>query len=175
MAFPLHPEVPQEGMSLEELFKGSNYDIPEAQARLAEVARKEGLPISDNHTMTYNSKRAQMLGKWAESLGKGDEFHNAAFRAVFVDNLNIGKDDVLLELAGSVGLDAKEARSVLEQESFMGEVDADWEHSRKLGVTAVPSFVYGGRAIVGAQPYEALKQLVEKPGKGSSPFNMLRS
>lgn len=175
MAFPLHPEVPREGMSLEELFKGSNYDIKEAQARIAEVAKAEGLPISDNHTMTYNSKRAQMLGLWATSLGKGDEFHNAAFRTVFVDNKNIALDDVLLELVEGVGLDRAEAEGVLRDESFMVQVDADWELSRKRGVSAVPTCIYGGRSIVGAQPYEALKQLVQEPGKGPNPFNMLRS
>ncbi len=162
-------------MSIEELFRGTNYDIPAGQARLAEVARQEGIPIKEQRTMTYNGKRAQMLGKWAESLGKGDEFHHAAFHAMFVDTLNIGKDDVLLELASSVGLDLKEARSVLEQESFMEQVDRDWQYCRELGVTSIPTFVNGKKGISGAQPYEALKQLVEESDKGSSPFGMLRS
>ncbi|KKL26292.1 hypothetical protein LCGC14_2396740 [marine sediment metagenome] len=162
-------------MTLDELFQGSNYDISGVQARLVEIAREEGLPFLDNHNMTYNSRNAQELAKWAEGLGKGEAFHDAAFRAVFAHDRNIGQDEVLLELAGSIGLDKEEADRVLTDESFGEAVDRDWEYCRKLGVTAVPTFIYGGRAIVGAQPYEALKKLVEEPGKGPSPFNMLRS
>jgi predicted DsbA family dithiol-disulfide isomerase len=39
-------------------------------------------------------------------------------------------------------------------------VDADWARSRALGVTGVPTFVIGRKAVVGAQPYEVLEQLV---------------
>jgi predicted DsbA family dithiol-disulfide isomerase len=34
--------------------------------------------------------------------------------------------------------------------------------SRDYGVTGVPTFVSGGRRVVGAQPYEALVRLVEQ-------------
>ena len=53
------------------------------------------------------------------------------------------------------------ARDVLEQRSFSEAVDADdWEKSRQYGVTGVPTFVAGGYGVVGAQPYEALEQLL---------------
>ena len=39
-------------------------------------------------------------------------------------------------------------------------VDADWARSRALGVTGVPTFVVGRKAVVGAQPYEVLEELV---------------
>lgn len=175
MAFPLHTEIPKEGMALVDLFKGSNYDIAAAQQRLMEVAREEGLPFTTGRGMTYHSKTAQMLGLWAETKGGGEAFHMAAFRAVFVDHKNIAEQDVLLELAEAAGLDRTEAEEVLKTESFMNKVDADWEFSKKLGVSAVPTFIYGGRSIVGAQPYEALKKLIEEAGKGPSPFKIMSS
>ena len=59
-----------EGRSLEDLFRGQPVDIPEILARLKSVARAEGLPFG-NREMTYNSRPAQELGKWAESRGEG--------------------------------------------------------------------------------------------------------
>ena len=50
---------------------------------------------------------------------------------------------------------------MLEKRSFKSAVDADWEKARDYGVTGVPTFVAGGRGVVGAQPYETLEELVE--------------
>jgi predicted DsbA family dithiol-disulfide isomerase len=159
-AFPLHPDTPQEGLSLEELFAGRPVSIDQMKARLKQVADELGLPLGERER-TYNSRLAQELGKWAESQGKGDEFHNAVFCAYFVDGKNIGKIDKLVELAESVNLPGKEAKEVLETRSFKEAVDMDWVRAHKMGVTAVPTFVVNQQAIVGAQPYEALKQLMK--------------
>jgi predicted DsbA family dithiol-disulfide isomerase len=49
--------------------------------------------------------------------GKGDEFHNAVFRAYFVEGRNIAKKEVLSDLAGSVGLVKEEAMRSWNQEA----------------------------------------------------------
>jgi predicted DsbA family dithiol-disulfide isomerase len=120
----------------------------------------EGLPYGDRR-MTYNSRLAQELGKWADTQPGGEAIHDALFKAYFVDGRNIGDPDVLLEVAKSVGLDEAKAREVLETRSYKDAVDADWDRSRQYGVTGVPTFVAGQRGVVGAQPYETLVQLIE--------------
>ena len=115
-------------------------------------------------TMTYNSPRAQELGKWAESVDKGDEVHTAVFKAYVADGLNIGKVSVLVELAESLGLDRRKAEEILSRGTFKDEVDRDWEYSRASGITAVPAFLAGGRVVVGAQPYDVLGELVRTAG-----------
>ena len=54
------------------------------------------------------------------------------------------------------------AREVLEKRTFKDAVDEDWKLSRQYGITGVPTFVVGRHGVVGAQPYEALEQLVQK-------------
>jgi predicted DsbA family dithiol-disulfide isomerase len=120
----------------------------------------EGLPYGDRR-MTYNSRLAQELGKWADTQPGGEAIHDALFRAYFVDGLNIGDADVLLKIAKSIGLPEEGAREVLEKRTFKDAVDADWDKSRQYGVTGVPTFVAGQRGVVGAQPYETLVQLIE--------------
>jgi predicted DsbA family dithiol-disulfide isomerase len=156
VAFPLHPDTPKEGLALEELYAGRGVDIKGVMLRLKQVADELGLPLGER-TMTYNSRLAQELAKWAESRGKGDEFHDAIFRVYFVDGKNIGKVDVLADLAKSAGLPGEEARAVLESRTFRKDVDSDWLRSQEMGVTAVPTFVVNRQAIVGAQPYDALE------------------
>eukprot|EP00913_Durusdinium_trenchii_P008936 g8402.t1 len=161
--FPLHPETPATGLTLEELFAGRDIDIPAAKRRMEQLMAEEGLPYGDRQ-MTYNSRLAQELAKWAESIPGGDDIHDRLFRAYFVSDVNLADVHRLVEIAEETGLPGDEARRVLETRSFQSAVDEDWLRSRQLGVTSVPTFVAGDRGLVGAQPYEALEQLVQQAG-----------
>jgi predicted DsbA family dithiol-disulfide isomerase len=144
---------------LEELFAGRGIDLTASMDRLKRVAAEVGLPWG-SRTRTFNSRRAHELGKWAESLNRGDAFHLAVFQAYFVHGLNIGKISVLAEVAETVGLDGRRAEEVLADSSFGEAVDRDWEYSRACRITAVPTFLADRRMVVGARPYEALAELV---------------
>ena len=143
-AFPLHPETPQEGMKLSELFVGREEYIEAMQTKLVQVATAEGLPLT-RRTRTYNSRLAQELGKWAECQGVGSLFHKAVYRAYFVDGINIALIDELIQIAESVGLSADEARTVLVTRSYAASVDADWKRAREMRITAVPTHLCGGK------------------------------
>ena len=71
---------------------------------------------------------------------------------------------MLLEVVGSVGLSVDDARAVIENRTFEAEIDTDWQKSQQYGVTGVPTYVAGGYGVVGAQPYEALEQLMQQVG-----------
>lgn len=120
----------------------------------------EGLPYNTARNMSYNSRLAQELAKWAESKGKGYEIHEPLFRAYFVELENIADPDVLVRIAERLGLPADEARDALASRSFKEAVDEDWQRCRRLGVTAVPTFVARRYALVGAYPYEELEKLI---------------
>jgi predicted DsbA family dithiol-disulfide isomerase len=157
--FPLHPETPEEGMALSELFAGRESDLEDMQARLSQRAAAEGLPLAAR-THTCNSRLAQELGKWAESQGRGDPFRCAVYRAYFVEGRNIGLLDELMRISGTAGLPVKEARQVLATGSFSSAVDADWERARVLGVTAVPTHLCGGKRLVGFASYDEFLRLI---------------
>ena len=161
MHFPLHPETPAEGQSLADLFKGRDLDVsrmePDMQQRMAD----EGLEYGER-THTYNSRLAQELGKWADTLEGGGAIHDAMFRAYFVDARNVSDPEVLVQIAESVGLPGDEAATVLRDRSFSDAIDADWQLSRQYGVTGVPTFVAGRYGVVGAQPYDVLESLIAR-------------
>jgi len=160
--FPLHPDTPAEGRALADLFAGRrNVDRKAMHAQMKARMDAEGLPYGER-TMTYNSRLAQELGKWADTQPGGEAIHDALFRAYFVEARDISQPSVLLDIAQHVGLSADGAREVLEKRAFKDTVDADWKLSRQYGVTGVPTFVAGRYGVVGAQPYEALEQLVRK-------------
>jgi len=159
LAFPLHPETPEEGVSLQDLFKGRNFDINEMMLKLKETAASLSLPLG-NRKRTYNSRLAQELGKWAEEEGRGDAFHMAMFKAYFVDGINLAKIDLLVEIAETIDLDGAAAREVLDKRTYKSAVDGDWKMAYNLGITAVPTFLVNENRLVGAQTYEALERLI---------------
>jgi predicted DsbA family dithiol-disulfide isomerase len=122
---------------------------------------REGLPFNPERNMAYNSRLAQELAKWAETKGKAEEISNALFRAYFVDVKNIGKAEVLAQIAEENDLPADEATDVLLSRSFKDAVDEDWRRCAAFGVNAVPTFLAGRYLMVGAQPYEELERLIQ--------------
>lgn len=127
------------------------------QARMEAAGLEYG-----NRTMTYNSRLAQELAKWAETQDGGDAIHMALFRACFTADRNIAEINVLLEIAASVGLDTVQAKAALEQRKFREQVDRDWQYSYNTGITGVPAFLAQNQVVVGCQPYEVLERFVQQ-------------
>src|SRR5712691_7953205 len=158
-----------EGRALADLFAGRSAEQRKTMhAQMKARMDGEGLPYGER-THTYNSRLSQELGKWADTQPGGEAFHDAMFRAYFVDARDISNTDVLLEIVRQVGLSVDGAREVLEKRTFKAAVDADWKLSREYGITGVPTFVVGQRGVVGAQPYEVLEQLVKESASELDP------
>ena len=87
-------------------------------------------------------------------------FHINAFKAYFTDGKNLAQKQVLTDLIEKSGLDKKQGETVIDRRTFSDAVDADWELSRRIGISAVPTFVSGFQRLVGAQPYAAIEKLV---------------
>jgi predicted DsbA family dithiol-disulfide isomerase len=161
--FPLHPDTPNEGMSLEDLFAGRGLDIDAMYQQMKDRMDAEGLEYGQR-THTYNSRLSQELAKWADTQPGFEAIHDALYRSYFAEGHNIGDIDVLVDVADSVGLPADDARSVLTDRMFKEAVDDDWNRARRYGITGVPTYACDGRGIVGAQPYEALEGLIREGG-----------
>ena len=157
--FPLHPETPDSGITLEELFRGRGYDIQSMKQRMSALMTEENLAYG-NRSHTYNSRLAQELAKWGESFPEGEALILKLFEAYFAEGRNLAEPEVLLDIAEVAGLPLETAEEVIRQRSFRDAVDTDWNRAHELGITGVPTFVSGNRGLVGAQPYEALEQLI---------------
>ncbi len=72
----MHPDTPQEGQSLADLFKNrAPEDIQAMRDNMRNLMEEAGLPYG-NRSMTYNSRLAQELGFWADTQAGGEAIHN---------------------------------------------------------------------------------------------------
>ena len=110
-----------------------------------------------------NSRPALIAEKYAESQGKGEVFHKAVMHAYWQEARSIDDKGVLQEIAAQVGLATENFDEVLANPTFDAAVSADVELAHDYGLDGVPALVFADRYLVmGAQPYEVLKGVVEK-------------
>ena len=70
MYFPLHPDTPDEGQTLEELFRGRAYDLEAMHARMKGLMDAEGL--------AYGRRTTQIWSESQQSCGAGLRTMSAA-------------------------------------------------------------------------------------------------
>jgi len=161
--FPLHPDTPPEGREMAGFYAERGLDPDKMYRDMKERMDAEGLPYG-KRTHSYNSRLAQELGKWSETVEGGEKLEKEFYKAYFVDSRNIGDVEVLLDCVKAAGLSVDDAKSVIENRTFEQAVDEDWAKSQQYGVSGVPTYVAGGYGVVGAQPYEILEKLMQEVG-----------
>lgn len=161
--FEIHPDVPEEGMPVEEL-PYSREQWEAMTARLREQAEEEGLEIG-SRPLVSNTHEALMAGTWVqeELPERFPEFHEALFRAYFEEGRDLGDRPVLLEVAEERGVDPERLDDALEEGRGEEALEQTGREARSLGITGTPTFVFGGTHVaVGAQPTERLREAVHE-------------
>jgi predicted DsbA family dithiol-disulfide isomerase len=164
--FELNPQMVDEGEDLIEHI-GKKYgrtpqQVLEAQAELRQRGADVGFTFGTRKRI-YNTFDAHRLMHWAGIKGKQVQLKQALLQAYHGEGKATSNRDVLVEAAESVGLDAAEARSVLEGGDYANEVRAEEEKYQAMGIQSVPSIIFNNRYLLtGAQPAEAFEQAIQQ-------------
>ena len=163
--FQLNPDMPREGMDrrayLEGKFGGKEGAV-RAYAPVVEHAEKAGLTINfEAMQRTPNTLDAHRLIHWAGIEGKQNDVVDALFQAYFVDAKDIGDHEVLADIAAACGMERDVTLRLLQGDTEVSEIRDRDAHSRKMGVSSVPTYIVANQhAVPGAQPPELWKQVI---------------
>lgn len=91
------------------------------------------------------------------------QFHEKLFSS------NALGSDVYAQYAQELGLDMERFNSCITEGRFREAVQADLDFAMNLGVRSTPTFFINGLAIVGAQPLDIFKQVIDKELAGEIP------
>ncbi|MBX7080710.1 MAG: DsbA family oxidoreductase [Nannocystaceae bacterium] len=167
-SYQLMPGLPTDsGVNATEILVKAK-GIPRAQAiamneQVAARAAELGLEYHLDRAVVVNTRSAQRLSQFALAEGKQRAFMQRLFRAYFTEGKNVGKYDVLADLAVEVGLDRARALEVLHSGGFDSDVAADQRQANAIGIRGVPFFVFDGKyAVSGAQPVEAFRKALDE-------------
>jgi predicted DsbA family dithiol-disulfide isomerase len=110
------------------------------------------------------TRKAHEAAKLAEGKDAGHAMREAISSAYWGEGRDVGRVDVLVELAAALGLDPTETHVVLDVDTFSAAVAADQALARRLGITAVPALIVGGGSdaelLLGAQPVDVLRDVL---------------
>ena len=166
--YVLSPEVPESGKSLKKHLKTksgmSNKEIKESIGRITRLGAELGFTFDYfDEIKMVNTSRAHQLLCWAETQGKRHELHTALTEGYFTHHRDLNKNDVLAEIAESVGLDADEALAVLADGRFEDEVRGKQFLWEKRGIQGLPAMIFNKKYLVaGAQGVEGYTSLLNE-------------
>ncbi|TNE31218.1 MAG: DsbA family oxidoreductase [Bacteroidetes bacterium] len=149
------------GISMEEAAKLSDY--------VSEKGLEDDIHFQFDKAIVANTKKAHLLLHLAKDSGNQNRLKERLMRAYFLEGKDLNREEVLLELAEEVGLDAAKSKEALQSEELAYDFKSDIQEAGQLGVRGVPFFVFNRKfAVSGAQPMETFRGAVQKAMKESN-------
>lgn len=160
--FQLNPEMPPEGLPFEQYLQmrfGGRDNIEPVLEHLVVEGLADGIRFDfDRIRHVPSTLPAHQVMQAVE--GRGEDTTALAeglMSAFFEQGLNIGEQDVLVDLAAAVGLRADETRRAIGSDLARQAVVTREAQVRSSGLNAAPGFLLNRRLlVVGAQPTDNL-------------------
>ncbi len=110
-------------------------------------------------------KDAPMASQAALAAGKQGKFwemHDKLF-----ENAKALQRENLETYASQIGLDMAQFKKALDEGTFKAQVAADMALASKIGANGTPNFFINGKQLVGAQPFDNFKKLIDEELKNA--------
>ena len=95
------------------------------------------------------TRKAHELGAHARERHCYPEVRRALFRAHFVEGMDIGRIDLLVQIASSAGLDPSETKAALDVDRYTEAVLSDRALGEEKGIAGVPTLVCRSKRLEG--------------------------
>lgn len=165
--YQLDPEAPAEAAPLKQYLARRYGALVESMlARGTEAAAAEGIVMNWDRALSVNTLTAHRL------LGLAEREHGAEvqralldklFEAHFTRGIDVADHEQLADLGASVGMDRARVLAYLASDEGLAETREAVAQARRIGVRAVPTFVFDGEyAVEGAQPASVFLQVLEE-------------
>lgn len=119
------------------------------------------LPLTSIHPEAFPSAEASMCANEQDAFS---EYHDK----IFENQDKLGRE-LYMQIASDLNLDTVAFEDCLNAGKYKELVQQDSDFALNLGVQSTPTFFINGLALVGAQPLEAFKQLIDKELAGEIP------
>lgn len=166
--FELNPDMPAQGENLRDHIMRKYGSTPEqsqaARDNLTALGADLGFEFNfsdDSHMV--NTFHAHQLLDWAEGQGLQHPLKLALFKAYFTYGLDVSDKKVLVDIATSVGLKAKDASDALTSGKYAAATREKQQFWTGRGIQGVPAMVFAGKYLMtGAQGAENYANVLQR-------------
>lgn len=125
------------------------------------MAERMGVPIVLPAVSPQPYSRLAFEGlAYAAEHGLGQRYTERIFRAFFIEQRDIGRAEVLADVAGELGLDADNFRVALDSGRYAEAHQQALRRAAQLQITVVPTFLFDGQRLEGTPSAESLHRLL---------------
>ena len=135
----------------------------ESRMRARPVLERLGRTMTDPSLIPW-TRKAHELALHAANQGCYEDVHAALFQAFHERGEDIGRVDVLVSIAASAGLDASEAKAVLDVDRYAEDVSEARGEAEELCVQEAPTLLAGRERLVRPQRFDELRTLLTSLG-----------
>ena len=118
-------------------------------------------PLTSIHPNASPAAEAAMCADEQNVFWK---YHDKLF-----DNQQVLGEQTYIQIASDLGLDMTAFQDCLTNHRYQQDIQADSDFAVSKGVNATPTFFINGLAVVGAQPLDVFKQVIDKELAGEFP------
>lgn len=163
--FELHPDMDAAGVDgaafIRKKYDMTEQQLTESRAHLYQRGASVGFEFGGEHRI-WNTFDAHRLLYWAGLQSDGTaqrKLKHALLELYHKHGGNPGERPLLCKLATQAGLDAEEAKQMLDSGQYEEEVRAAEKSWQQAGIQSVPAIVINGRHLIsGGQPPEVFEQ-----------------
>jgi len=170
--YMLDAAVPEGGSDYREYMKTKFGDKPDSRWKaMREHLENAGPNVGIQFDFKAITRRPNTLGahrlmRWAQGQDLGLACAEHLFRAYMENGEDIGDIDVLCNIAEKIGMDPNLVRDLLTGDQDKTDIQNEILFFRGLGVSGVPTFIYGGQmAVQGAQEPETHRKVLADAAK----------
>lgn len=116
--------------------------VPLTRQDVGRWTRRMGIPMNPP-PLTTDPTKAGAGSFLAEEKGVLREYIVEVMRAEWANGLDIGEEEVLLNVGESIGLDRTELAEAIVLESNVNQLEENKKEADGLGIFGVPSFIIG--------------------------------
>lgn len=172
--FQLDPDAPADPVPvLGHLQRRYGAAAPVMLEQAADAARADGIEIDFDSALsanTFDAHRVLRLAREEHGPAAEHQLLMKLFAAHFSHGGDVSNHDQLAGLAASVGMNVARVEAVLATAEMREEVEEDIAEAHRIGVRAVPTFVFEtGDVIQGAQPIQAFVRMLKEAGHFAGP------
>lgn len=146
--------------------------VDDPNNHLMQSGREVGINFK-NERKIYPTVKAHALMehlKDSDQNDKANDLMEIMYKEYFENGQNINSVETLQQLAAQVGMEADQARSVMEDGALLRQVEEkDYHAKRQMGVSGVPFFIIESNqagakpvAFSGAQPPDVIAEVLEE-------------
>jgi predicted DsbA family dithiol-disulfide isomerase len=164
--FELNPDMPPEGIE-RKVYRAGKFGAArsaELDVKMASTGREVGIEFAfDRMQRTPNTRLAHRLIWEADRHDLQDAVVERLFRGYFEEGLDIGRSDVLENIAAESGLEASDVKRALTDAGSLEAVTQLEQQGYGMGIQGVPFFILLAKyGVSGAQPPEFWRETLPK-------------